>query len=287
MPLLLTKRKQQWISKYKPEIVKGAVISPNYGIAARYAGALDTLVHRMVMETNQRLNALYNSPVAIEYFAQDDSIASQARIITNMLIAKFQKMFEEAAPQLAFNFVEQSIHSAGHDVQKSIEQLTGGISIPASALTGDLQEIYKATITENVALIKSIPAKYLDEVQQAVMRSITGQEGKERLVAFLQRKGGVTYARAKFIALDQTRKANINFSKTRLINAGITEGEWIHVPSNYPRHTHELMAGKIFDLNVGLYDSAVKQYVLPGQLPGCRCKFRSVLTFMDKQTNAS
>lgn len=411
MPQLLTKRRQKWISKYRPDVVKGAAISPNYGIAARYAAALEPLIKCMVDETRHQLEKLYNTPHAQEYFAQDaiveaagifyvdgddflllkrrdgswafaggkieknetpeaaairesqeeighspqgelkiinyfnnesvqfitylseedkftpvlneehsaymwanlnnlpsplhpgarstlklyfdksyamdDTIASQARILTNLLIEKFQKLFDNKADQMAFEFADHSASASAKSVQASLAQLSGGLSIPSAALTGDLQEIFKATVAENVALIKSIPAKYLNGVQQAVMRSITGQEGKDSLVAYLQRQGSVTYARAKVIALDQTRKANNNFSKARLIKAGVEQGEWIHVPSNHPRKTHEAMAGKIFDLKEGLYDSQVQKNVMPGELPNCRCKFRAVLTFTKQDDNGA
>ena len=47
-------------------------------------------------------------------------------------------------------------------------------------------------MTENVGLIKSIPAQYLNGVQGAVMRSITTGNGMQDLVPYLQKHKGIT-----------------------------------------------------------------------------------------------
>ena len=235
---------------------------------------LPSPLHRLIPAT---LQLYYKDTIA-----EDATVSSQSKILMNLLRKKWEKLFDGISLEMATNFAKQTDKTSAANVQASAQIFSGGLTIPQSALTGDLLEIYKATIAENVSLIKSIPQKYLTGVEQAVFRNITGTEGKDNLVAYLQREGEVTYARAKMIASDQTAKANFNFSKARLIKLGVKKAEWRHVPSNHPRKTHEAMNGKIFDLSEVLYDSAVGRNVLPSELPNCRCRAAAVITFEDE-----
>ncbi len=88
--------------------------------------------------------------------------------------------------------------------------------------------------------------------------------------------------RALNIAKDQTRKVYNGINRARMEKIGITKAEWIHSGgSNHPRHTHVEMDGKIFNLSEGVYDSEVKKYVQPGELPYCGCVYRPVIEFED------
>lgn len=281
MPRILTHRKQAWINNFRPDLIRGDALAPNAAVAARYQATLENMIKELVEETEKEIRALFKSETAREFFAADASVASQARIVSNMLRTKFIGLFAGNSKTVAEAFARQSDRASSKSVYLSIQKLSGGLSLPTSAMNDDLTEIFKATVSENVSLIKSIPQKYLGAVEQAVMRSITTGNGLQDLVPYLQKQGRSTYARAKNIALDQTRKAFQGMSHERLDQLGLTEGEWIHVPSNHPRKTHEAMNGKIYNLKKGIYDPAVKKYIMPAELPFCRCMTRPVITFGD------
>ena len=133
-----------------------------------------------------------------------------------------------------------------------------------------------------MSLIKSIPQKYLSQVEQLVFRSITTGNGLKDLIPGLQKYKGVTYARAKTISLDQTRKAFQGMAAERVQRLGIKTAQWVHVPSNHPRKTHEAMNGKIYKIGEGLYDSREKRFVQPAELPNCRCMMRPIIDFSDE-----
>ena len=79
------------------------------------------------------------------------------------------------------------------------------------------------------------------------------------------------------IAGDQVQKATQEFALNNAQAYGATKGEWIHVPGEKTsRITHIHFDGEIFDLNKGLYDDDVGEYVLPGQLIYCRCVFAAI-----------
>ena len=288
MPNLLTVRKQKWANRFKPDFLKGLPLVPNMGVAARYHEKLESLVRRMTDDVERQLKRLYAGEAAEIFFAEDaaaldadPSVASQARIVTNALKKKYEALFARSAQEMAESFARQSDAASSKSVHMSIQKLSGGLSLSTANIDGDLKEIVKATVAENVSLIKSIPEKYLAGVQQAVMRSIIGGTGEPDLVKYLLKHKGITYGRAKTIALDQTRKAFQGMSNERVRRLGVTEFEWRHVPSNRPRdfHLHELN-GKIFQYaKPPVIDKMTGEKGLPGQLINCRCMAIPVIKF--------
>lgn len=276
-------RKTPWSNNARKGIVKGKPLNPSAAIEQRYYATLRVLIDRMIADTELELAKLFKSEHAEEYFAQDASVSSQARILTNALIKKYTDLFASLSKPTAERFAEESDKSSDVAVKSSIRHLSDELTLSTKTITsGPLNDILNATITENVALIKSIPAQYLSGVQQAVMRSITTGNGMQDLVPYLQKHKGITLRRARFIAQDQSKKAFQNLSFERMKRIGVTDGTWRHTAgSRHPRHTHEEMDGKQFKLADGLYDSAVKRNVKPGELPGCACRVQPVLNFQD------
>jgi len=46
----------------------------------------------------------------------------------------------------------------------------------------------------------------------------------------------------------------------------------------HPRPTHVAMNGKKYDVNIGMWDEAVKRWVYPGEGINCRCISRPVIS---------
>lgn len=281
MPRLLTVRKEKWRNTFKPDLLRGTSLAPNAAVGARYQAALEHMIEQMTNEMYVQIVQLFETDHAEKYFATDASISSQARIVTNMLNDKFTKLFAGNSKQIADYFAGQSDRASSKAVHLSVKKLSGGLSLPTVALSGDLTEIFKATVAENVSLIKSIPQKYLGQVEQLVFRSITTGNGLKDLAPGLQKYKDITYARAKMIAHDQTRKAFQGMAAERVKRLGIKKAEWIHVPSNHPRKTHIAMNGKIYNIEEGLYDSQEKRKIMPAELVNCRCMMRPIITFED------
>jgi SPP1 gp7 family putative phage head morphogenesis protein len=237
----------------------------------------------MVTETEREIAKLYASEAAENFFVEDASVASQATRITNALMAKFGSLFDLRAKPMAKKFAKQADRASSAAVHSSIKELSGGLSLGTRKLDPDTREILKATIEENVGLIKSIPQKYLGDVQGAVMRSITSKNGMNDLIPQLQKYKGITYRRARFIAADQTRKANSALSNGRLQKLGVEKFEWIHTSSPHPRHLHEKLDGQIFRFdNPPIIQKDPEIRGLPAQLPGCRCRALPIFEFGDK-----
>ena len=283
MSRLLTEKKQAWANQFKPNVLRGNPLSPNMSDALRYQKRLHQLIKRMTTDVEKQLKELFNTDYAKQYFAQDASISSQARILTNSLMRKYEEMFSIFSKPMSEKVVEEAEKSSSTALELSIEQLSGGLTIKISSISDYTKQILDASITENVALIKSIPEKYLNGVQQAVMRSITSGQGLKDLVPYLQKHAGITNRRANLIALDQTRKAFNAISRGKMEKLGLQNFEWLHSGgSNHPRKLHQKLSGKIFSLDnppIIEQNGTTEIRGFPGQLPYCRCKMMPVIKF--------
>lgn len=285
MARILTRAKQKWADSHKPKVLLGTPLNPNISDAIKYKRKLSRLIDLMTNEVEKQIKKLFETEHAEEYFAQDASISSQARILTNALTKKFEDLFASIAKPLAEQVANNADKSSSIALHSSLAELSGGLSLKTTGLSSDLLDVVNATITENVGLIKSIPTQYLEGVQGAVMRSITGGRGMADLVPYLQAHKSITNRRANLIALDQTRKAFNNLNKGRMQKLGIKQFKWLHSGgSNEPRKQHIEMSGKIYDIDnppfIGVMYGA-QVFGFPGQLPNCRCRMLPVIKFSE------
>jgi SPP1 gp7 family putative phage head morphogenesis protein len=137
---------------------------------------------------------------------------------------------------------------------------------------------YQAVVAEQVNLIKSIPTEYLKAVESKVWQSVMKGGDMHALAKDLRKSYGISRDRAALIARDQNNKAKAVIEKARRQELGITHAIWQHsAGGKVPRATHVAMSGKPYRISEGMYDSAVSEYVLPGQLINCRCTSRAVI----------
>lgn len=284
MAKLLTIRKQKWIEKRKPDYIQGDPLNANSSVALRYYSDLARLIDLMTSSVEKQIQDLFKSEVSEEFYAMDDSLSSQARILTNILFKKFNKKFAVGSKPIAERFARGADGASSKQLHSSLMKLTGGLSLSTANLDGPMLDIYKSVINENVGLIKSISTRYLTQVQNAVFRSITQGNGLADLVPFLAKQKGITLRHANLIALDQNRKASNGFNKARMENLGLTKFKWKHSGgSNHPRKHHQDLSGGIFEFdNPPVIDEKTGERGFPGQLINCRCQMIPVIEFKEK-----
>lgn len=278
---LLTKRKQNWVAIRRTPLVQGTPVTPSSIVAARYEAELDAMIESMTAEVKREIVALFKTEHAEEFFAQDATISSQARITTAALTRKFNARFVKKAREIAERFANQSNKANATAVTASLKELSGGLTLPVGRMSDVQTEIMSASVTANVNLIKSISQKYLGDVQGAVMRSITTGNGLQDLVPFLARQKDITLRRARFIAQDQNRKISNDMTAARMKNLGLTSYKWRHTGgSDHPRKLHESYDGRVFRYDdPPVIDERTGEHGIPGQAPGCRCRQQVVLVF--------
>jgi SPP1 gp7 family putative phage head morphogenesis protein len=243
---------------------------------------LEEAIRRMARETEREIQRLYTTPAFRDWFAMDISVSAQARILAAALMRKFDDYFASIAKPTAEEMVSGANKASHSSVRMSLFELSKGLTLdPKDAFTPEIKELMSAAVTENVGLIKSIASRYLDQVQGAVMRSITTGNGLADLMPFLQKQYGIAKRRAEFISLDQTRKAYSALSVVRCRDAGIEQFEWLHSSSGqHPRKEHVEMSGHIFRVDSPpVIDRKTGERGFPGQLPNCRCVMCPVVSF--------
>ncbi len=277
---LLTRKKAAWVDQFKPALLRGKPLRVSAGLQARYQQDLDSLVTEMTATTHKEIVALFKSPSAQAFFAQDASISSQARILTNALARRIRKRFSLKAKTIVDRMIAGADKASNSSLHTSLRDLSGGLPLKTSAIPPSTKEILASSINENVSLIKSIADQYLADVQGAVMRAITSGNGLEDLIPYLNKQEDMTQRRAKNIALDQTRKVYNSLNKGRCAAAGVTQGEWVHSGGGlHPRERHLDFNGELFDLAKGAPIGPNNSYVHPGEEPNCKCTFIPIIQF--------
>jgi SPP1 gp7 family putative phage head morphogenesis protein len=279
--MMKTRRKSKWVKPPAKDYIEGGEINPSIAVGMRYNQQLQFLINRMTDEVTRSITALFKGEVAEEYFAEDASISTQAKILTNKLMAKFNLLFSRKAGTLASQFVKQADEASDVGVRMSLKELAQGMTIPYQKPDKATQEILNATVNENVSLIKSIPMKYLSGVEQAVQRSITTGNGLQDLIPYLQKHKGVTHRRAQLIALDQNRKISSALEANKMQNLGITHFKWKHSGGSHePRPLHIKLNNEIFSFaEPPIIDEKTGERGLPAQLVNCRCRAIPIIKF--------
>ena len=127
-------------------------------------------------------------------------------------------------------------------------------------------------------LITKMHVKDVQRLQEVLLEGILKGQNLQEIRDTLMQFKGFDEKRASRVALDQINKINGAIQRDNAKALGIMQAFWVHVPGQYSsRETHIHMNGKLFDLDKGLYDEDVNKYVVPGELPYCRCVCRSSL----------
>ncbi len=247
-------------------------VQPNAGIAAAYRAKIMRLVREMAASYLYWLRAAYrgNPPK----MAQDELPSRELERVLKSLGIRWQKRFETAAPELAAYFAKTASKQSEAALRRILRD--AGVTVKFK-LTPELRDILKATITENVGLIRSIASEYHTEVEGLVMRSVSAGRDLSKLTQQLQARYGVTERRAKLIALDQNNKATSVIQRERQTALGLELGIWMHSHAGKePRPTHLANDGKRFSISEGWFDPdpRVRERIWPGQLIRCRCTWK-------------
>lgn len=260
-------------NKYRSETAPVRAVGPNAGIGAWYRKRLDTEIKAMHKSVVYWLLAAYRK--------RENEIATDASPIREILerfdkdMRRWKRRWTWLARWLSMRMVEKTEKTDKSALEQAYKAAGFTVKFDASR---QLNAVSRALIEANVHLIKTIPQRYFDEVREIVTRGVSMGRDLTYISEELGKRYKITRERARFIARDQADKASMAIQMTRDQELGVKEGVWVHVPGKKSsRPTHEAMDGKTFPLDKGLYDSAVNRYVLPAELPNCRCIYRRVL----------
>lgn len=204
---------------------------------------------------------------APEYVADawTDIIAAALR----RLLARWTSPFaQKQAEQIAAQFVR----TAADDNMR--RQKSFGIDLYGG--NDQLQDYLQAAAFQNAQLIKSIPAQYLEQVQNIVVGNMRQGMRPSYIEQQLAKQFGVTTRRAKLIARDQTSKIQGEMNRIRQVNSGLEYFQWVTSHDERVRHSHTVAGDKVTAYGKGVYkwsDLPIVDGVptFPGQPINCRC----------------
>jgi SPP1 gp7 family putative phage head morphogenesis protein len=259
----------------KPKTARA--VHANRGIEAKYRKVLATMTAEMVGSVEYWLAAGYRKypprVAALVEQAQDASPAGSIRRILDDLAKRWIARFDEWAPKIASAYLRGMFKTSDSAFRQSLKDAGWAVEF---TMTPAMRDAFNASLGENVGLIKSIPAQYLQQVEGIVARSYSNGRDLETMVNDLKTLYPKAAGRAELIARDQSNKANAVVNRTRQMELGITDAIWMHSHAGKePRPDHVAANGKRYKISEGCKISG--EFIQPGQEINCRCTSRPVL----------
>lgn len=148
------------------------------------------------------------------------------------------------------------------------------------------RDYLEAATFQNAMLITSIPAQYLEQVQNIVMTNMRAGMRPSFIEKQLVAQFGVTERRAKLIARDQTSKVQADLNERKQRAAGFEFFTWVDSHDQRVRHDHREIANKVTEFGRGVYHwtdlplNSKGEPIKPGQEINCRCIARATTQSM-------
>ena len=258
---------------YKRKVVRA--VHANAGVRALYRKRLLALIDEMNASVDHWIPATYrNAPPIV---ASDANPVSEMVRQLRELSKRWFKRFDAAAPKIAEAYLKGSFKATDSAMRMALGDAGWAVKFEMSPA---VTQVYKASLAENIGLIRSIPREYLQQVEGIAMRSYTRGRDLQSMVAELKTLYPKAENRAVLISRDQSNKANSVVTAARQDELGIVDALWLHSHAGkVPRPTHVAMNNKPYKVKEGMWDSAVRKFVYPGELINCRCTSRSILPF--------
>lgn len=272
-------------------LLRGAAVFMPISAGQEYQHRITREFDLMRTDVMQQVIHLFNSTPApvFDGATLDASISNAAANLLRRLRRQWQGIFDEMTDGATKRMVERVTKSAGTAVKRSLDEIGEGVSLNLNMQSAVVKEIIRAGSHEAANLIKRVPDKYLDDIGDEVLRSISSGRGLEDLKPALDSYGVKIRNWSKNVALDQTRKVYNSTTRAGFKSAGIRKFEWVHSGgSNDPREYHMLdypagLNGGVFDIDAPpVIDKRTGEKGFPGQLPYCRCTMRPVVYFGDE-----
>lgn len=285
----MTRKRADWVGDRKVKL-RSQPIRPNERQLDRKSDEAAAMVRKMHLDVSKALMDLFDSEMAVdavEATAQDANIVSQSIILLNKKAREWQKRFNKFSSLWSASMVKSMSRATSRDMKKTLEDLSGGMTIKTSQTSQRTKDIIRASSEQSASLIKTISSAYMSSVKEAVMRSITDDTQsltslKNSIQEALVGRYRVQRNKAKNVALDQTRKCYNALAESRAKDAGLTKYIWHHTSgSQKPRSYHrDVLDGKVFDLNdPPVIDPKTGERGSTGQLPNCKCYREIIVEF--------
>lgn len=249
-------------------------VAANRGIEAKYRKALKRMVAEMHASVEYWVTAAYRKdPPRMLALAEDASPSEKIKRVMADLAKRWTARFDEWAPKIAEAYLQGMFKTSDSAFRASLKDAGWAVEFK---MTPAVRDAFNASLAENVGLIKSIPEKYLQQVEGSVMRSYATGRDLQALTKELKQIYPAAAHRAELIARDQSNKANAVVNRARQLELGFEYAIWMHSHAGKnPREDHVAANGKRYKIAEGCKISG--EYIQPGEEINCRCTSRPVL----------
>lgn len=145
-------------------------------------------------------------------------------------------------------------------------QTAAGVDVRYIMSPTEIAQAIDVALERNVALVKDVSEEMQGRIAQRIWSGVSQQTPRDKMAREIAEVVGMSRARAKRIAVDQTTKVSADLDQIRQQEAGLDEFKWRHSRKLHPREFHKERDGKIFRWDKLPADGK------PGTLPFCGCK---------------
>lgn len=249
--------------------------------------------------------ALLPTGIALAYYAELRKIVTLARrLVRERLISRLPEMVQRAGEQLhadaphrpgSVNWIVGQIADAvgraypqkrlekiatryasatsNHQRDQLFNQMKPIVGIPLKSIVDrKLKPTVKQFVAENVALIRTVPADYFQDVERIVLQGMSAGSRADEIEGQLEDRANVAQNRSALIARDQVLRFNGSLNNLRQQNLGVEKYIWRGTPDGRERPEHVENNDQVFswddppgdpdDPHVGTH---------PGTAINCRC----------------
>jgi SPP1 gp7 family putative phage head morphogenesis protein len=137
--------------------------------------------------------------------------------------------------------------TSDHQKREIRKQMVATVGVDPGFRDQNLRARINTFTAENVALIKSVPQKYLAEVRTTVLSGVRDGARASEIADDLEERFEVSESRALLIARDQIGKFNGELNEMRQTELGVSQYVWRTSEDQRVRDTHSELDGETFE----------------------------------------
>lgn len=264
----LNKLRQNSIKTDKQKLVPG--VKPPLSVEMSYRKDLMPVLNQTQKQLEERVYPLIDTYTK-KFFT--DTTQKEIFDQINAISKSMSFSLSTYAEQITKDFTKKANDENKKRLYDSFKK-SFGVNLKSLIKDENIQEPINTAISENVALIKTIPDEHLWRVKDALKQGFS--EGSSAIdIRKLLRKDAfdISERRVRLIARDQTSKLNGELTKTRAVEVGGEEYIWMGRNDSLERKTHKENNNKKFR-----WDTP-PQTGHPGADFQCRCWAKLIIKF--------
>lgn len=274
---VLRPRRPMWRARLPRQLPPGGVIVDYYRTIRGYAERAHRMVDAQVIPRLPAIVAeaaarrsdadeVYSGPRMDSLDAFDEKVERRDREANELIDRISKDYFEDLkTADLERRALMTGERTSTFQRQQFSKQVRAAFGVDVFSLEPRVGARVGDFVTENVALIKTVPNQYFDQVETVITRGVRQGARHEDLAKEIERRFDVARGRAQVIARDQVLTLFGDVNRARQEAIGVKRYVWRTVSDSRVRPEHEERDGQSFDWDDPPDDGHPSEAVL------CRC----------------